>query len=223
MVNKFFKVKQLEQFAIYVVQLLFLIAAVITGLQGNFETMFISILGLILTFLPLLIERSLKIDLPVAYELVIAVFVFATVFMGEIGQAYDKLWWWDTVLHASSGVLLGYVGFLTLYLLYKQKKLITSAFLIAFFTLVTGIASAGIWEILEFSADMLLGTSMQRGAVDTMTDIIVASVGSLLAAIVAYVHIRWPERSLIRTLTKDFFDSNPVYRRRSPRKKGTQS
>jgi hypothetical protein len=215
---KEFTGEQYQQFAIFALQGLFLLTAIITGFQGNFETMFISILGFLLIFLPLIIEKSLKIDLPVAYELLIAVFIFATVFMGEIGDAYNKFWWWDIVLHASSGVLLGYVGFLVLYVLYRQKKLIASASLVAFFTLVTGLASAGVWEIFEFAADMLLGTSMQRGAVDTMSDIIVASIGSVIAAVVAYVHIKWPQRSLFRSFIKDFFDSNPTYKRATSRK-----
>lgn len=217
-----FKAEQLQQFAIFSLQLLFVVTIIVTGFQGNFETMFISILGLLLTFLPLFIERTLSIDLPISYQLVIALFVFATVFMGEIGHAYDRFWWWDVLLHASSGVLLGYVGFLILYVLYKQKKLVASAYLIAFFTLVTGIASAGVWEIFEFSGDMLLGTNMQRGATDTMSDIIVASLGSIFAAFVAYVHIRWPERSLVSSLLKKFFDSNPTFRNRLRRKGSAQ-
>ena len=196
-------------------QLVFLIAAIISAFQGNFETTFICSVGLILTFLPQFIERGLSIDLPIAYELTIAVFVFTTVFMGEVGQAYEKFWWWDVVLHASSGVLLGFVGFLLLFVLYRQKKLIASAAIIAFFTLVTGLASAGLWEILEFGADEIFGTNMQKGAVDTMSDIIVASFGSLLAAIFAYIHIEWPKRSLFKFVVKDFFDSNPLYRKKN--------
>ena len=40
-------------------------------------------------------------------------------------------------------------------------------------------AFAGIWEIFEFTADRLAGGDMQRGMVDTVTDIIAGNLGAL--------------------------------------------
>ena len=38
---------------------------------------------------------------------------------------------------------------------------------------------AGIWEIFEFLADRIAGGEMQRGMVDTVTDMIAGNIGAL--------------------------------------------
>ena len=43
-------------------------------------------------------------------------------------------------------------------------------------------AGAGIWEIFEFLADRIAGGQMQRGMVDTVTDIIAGNAGALVYA-----------------------------------------
>ena len=195
-------------------RVVFLVASIVTASTGNWETAAISLVGLILSFSPQFIERTLRVDLPITYELIIILFIFATMFMGEVGDAYDRFWWWDLVLHASSGVLLGYVGFLVLYILKRQDKLQTSPFVIAFFAFCVGMTSAVIWEIFEFSVDQTLGTNMQKGLGDTMTDSMVAALGSLLAAIAAYIHVSWPKRSFMRIWVNDYFRHNPIKSKR---------
>lgn len=200
------------------IRTLFLGGVIVTTMQDNWETAIVSAIGLILSFLPQIIERTLRVDLPLAYEFIIVLFVMLSMFMGEIGHAYGAFWWWDVMLHASSGVLLGYVGFLVLYILYQQKLLRTSAIVIAFFTFAVGMASAGVWEIIEFSVDQVFGVHMQRGAEDTMNDMIVAGLGSLLAAGAAYAHIKWPSKGLYYRWVQKFFDANPQFSRTSTKR-----
>lgn len=177
--------------------------------QGNYETAGIVFVGLALSFLPQLIERSFKVHMPLGYEFIIVAFIFASIYLGELNQAYEQFWWWDIALHASSGVIAGYVGFLILYTLYRQRQLVASAGIIAFFTFAVGMMSAGLWEMFEFGVDQLLGKSMQHGLVDTMSDTIVACLGSLLAAAAAYWHIKWPDSSPLRRTLHRFFSVNP--------------
>jgi len=66
--------------------------------------------------LPRLFERGYKIYLPVEFEIIIIVFLYATLFLGEVHGYYDKFWWWDLVLHTSSALAF---GFMILYVLYK--------------------------------------------------------------------------------------------------------
>lgn len=193
------------------IRALFLGGVIVTAMQGNWETAIVSAIGLLLSFLPQIIKRTLHVDLPLVYEFIIVLFVMLSMLMGEVGHAYAAFWWWDVMLHASSGVLLGYVGFLVLYILYQQKMLKTSAIVIAFFTFAVGMASAGVWEIIEFTVDQIFGTHMQRGADDTMNDMVVAGLGSLLAATAAYAHIKWPSKGLYYRWVQKFFDVNPKF------------
>lgn len=178
--------------------------------NGDLETGSLVTVGLVLSFLPQLIERRFKIDLPVWYELVIVLFVFASLFVGEFFDAYEQYWWWDKLLHISSGLILGYVGFIILHVLYIQGKLSISAGLIGFFTFCVGMASAGVWEMIEYGSDNIFGTTMQHGLGDTMIDIILAALGSLVATGVAYWHHRWPESSPARSGMRRFLQLNPT-------------
>lgn len=44
------------------------------------------------------------------------------------------------------------------------------------------------WEAAEFTADQVLGAQAQKGNTDTMTDLIVGTLGALLVALALYAH-----------------------------------
>ena len=46
-------------------------------------------------------------------------------------------------------------------------------------------AGAGLWEIFEFVADKVAGGEMQRGMVDTVTDMIAGNIGALVYGVAA--------------------------------------
>lgn len=203
------RVDSIELIILLLFRAAFAAAAVFALWQANYETAGIVLLGLVLSFLPQIVERNFKVGVPIAYEFIVVLFIFASIYMGEVNKAYEHFWWWDIVLHTSSGVLLGYIGFLILYVLYRKRQLKASAGLIAFFTFCVGMASAGIWEIFEFSVDQLFGGTMQHGLLDTMSDTVVACIGSIIAAGAAYWHIKHPAKSPLRRTLEHFFALNP--------------
>lgn len=190
------------------------ILIVIIGSMINFRFMllFSSSLILISTFLPDIIERKTPIRLPLEFELIIIVFLYASLFLGEIHAYYTKYWWWDVLLHTSSGVALGFVGFLILYVLYCKDKVNARPMWIAFFAFCFGIAAGAVWEIFEFSMDQLFGTTMQKnGLVDTMWDLIVDALGALLTSFIGYFYIRSKRPGLFSRLLEKFSKENPRY------------
>ena len=62
-------------------------------------------------------REKFGVYLPKRLQLIITLFIFAAQILGEIGDFYEKIPWWDTMLHTISGVVLGLVGFLFVYLL----------------------------------------------------------------------------------------------------------
>lgn len=133
----------------------------------------------------------------------VAVFVLAALLLGEGFGAYEKFWWWDDVLHTVSGVIVGLIGFLMVYFFNARYNMHINPVFVAVFAFTFAITMGVIWEIFEFSMDVLLGANMQRwnlpadaeligkayqgsGLRDTMSDLIVAGIGSLVAAVVAY-------------------------------------
>lgn len=193
------------------IRLAFVVGAVYAFfVTQDYETGGLVTVGFILSFIPQLIKRQFQLDLPVRYEMVIVLFVFASMFLGEFVDAYERYWWWDKLLHLSSGVIIGYVGFIILHVLYLRGKINLSPIMIAFFTLSVGLASACVWEILEFTSDNLIGTTMQHNNTDTMIDMILAAIGSLAAAGVAYWRHKWPDSSPLRGWIRKYLQLNPT-------------
>ena len=84
------------------------------------------------------------------------------------------------------------------------------------FAFCFSVALGSIWEIYEFAADGLVGMNMQKfmladgtllvghaALADTMKDIIVDVLGSLLASVIGYFSIRKGGSWYIPTLTDE--------------------
>jgi hypothetical protein len=135
---------------------------------------------------------------PVEIQIFSTLFVFATLFLGEVRDFYEKIWWWDLALHGSSGFLLGLLGFLVLYLLNESAVVnfrMRPAFL-ALFAYFFSIGLGAMWEIFEFAMDQLAGTTMQKpmfddpsGLTDTMWDLIIDATGAILASGMGWIYI----------------------------------
>lgn len=191
-----------------------LVYALILGLwYMHFSTIFFSLVALFLTFLPALIERNYKIYLPAEFELVTVLFIYMTLFLGEVKGYYTKFWWWDIFLHTSSAIVFGFVGFLIVYIMYTEKKISSKPIFIALFAFSFAVAIGVIWEIFEFSMDQYLGTNMQKlesGIVDTMQDLIVDSLGALSTSIAGFFYVKGVKGSgLFDRLVKKFTKRNP--------------
>ncbi len=188
------------------------LAVLIAALLQNWETAFMSLLALVLTGLPNFIERRYRLSLPIEYAFVIIAIIYAGFFLGEAGDVYEKFWWWDIVLHASSGLVLSFVGFLILFSLHKQKKLNTSPFIMSLFAFAFGMAAGSIWEIFEFGMDNIFGLNMQKsGLNDTMSDLMVDGIGSLIVARLSYNYVRRGRSGIFGQFVNNFLIHNPRF------------
>lgn len=159
--------------------------------RGEWTTTFVAIATLIAALLPWYLARSYRFYIPIGFELIIVLFVCATLFLGEVHGFYTRFWWWDLVLHAGSGMAFGFIGFLILYSLHRNGRFQAHPSLIAFFSFSVALAVGSLWEVFEFGMDTLFGLNMQKsGLRDTMWDIIVNTIGAALAALSGYLFLR---------------------------------
>lgn len=111
----------------------------------------------------------------------VIVFIILSLFAGRTLKIYNLIPQWDKILHFISGFILVSVGkeiFLKLNNNSINKRLMN------IFAVLFAIASAGIWEIYEFSIDKILGTLAQNGSLDdTMWDIILGTTSSIISII----------------------------------------
>lgn len=168
--------------------------------------------------LPSLLSRRLKVYIPPEFEVLAILFIFASLFLGEIGDFYERFWWWDSMLHLGSGLLLGIFGFLLVYVLNSQPnvRLRMAPGFVALFAFVFAVAVGALWEIFEFGMDQIFGTNMQKpmlgdesGLTDTMFDLILDAIGALVISIIGYAYMKQDTHSFIERWIHKFVDANP--------------
>lgn len=180
----------------------------------QWETFFYSVLALLLILLPEVIENRTAIKVPIEFEVTIAIFVFASIFLGEVGDAYELYWWWDALLHISSGFILGFAGFLLLYIKVSQNKLKANNLIVGLIIFSLGMAFGAVWEIFEFGVDGFFGTNMQKnGLHDTMWDLIVDGGGALVVALLGSRYIQSGGKGFLDRWIRSFIKLNPGMRK----------
>jgi hypothetical protein len=201
----------------YFLRLLILVEAVTAAWNKRPWLVFLSSIILILTFIPSFIKRNYKINLPIELELIVVIFISCSLFLGEMQGYYNKFWWWDVMLHSISSIVMAFVGFIILFILYTEKKVKAKPGTIALFTFCFALAMGALWEIAEFSMDVMLGWNMQKsGLFDTMWDLIVDALAALTISIAGYFYIREKKYALFFThMIERFAAQNPrLFRRR---------
>ena len=172
---------------------LLLYAIIISIITKHWTAIFISLFALVLTFMPSFISKNYKVYLPAEFEFLTILFIYMTIFLGEIKGYYLKYWWWDNLLHTFSGIAFGFLGFLLVYTLYKAGKISTKPIFLSLFAFCFALSIGAVWEMVEFNIDNTIHTDMQRrgtGVFDTMYDLTEDACGALFASIVGFFYLK---------------------------------
>ncbi|MCW9012796.1 MAG: hypothetical protein OQL06_03360 [Gammaproteobacteria bacterium] len=170
------------------------------------------------TLSPALLGRRFRVHIPAEFQLLAVVFIFAALFLGEIHSYYVRFWWWDIALHTSSGLLMGILGFLLVYVLNESERVDVHmrAHFVALFAFLFAVTVGTLWEIFEFGMDQIVGTNMQKpmlgdlsGLTDTMWDMIVNALGALTISVLGWWYMKRDERSFIEAWIRKFIERNP--------------
>ena len=199
----------------WILQVLLVIGLVLFLLRRNWENVFLTTIVILLTLVPVFLFRRYRVIVPPEFELVAALFVFLSLFLGSALDFYYRFWWWDLVLHTASGFLLGIIGFVVLFVLNQTDRLppgMRPSFLCLFgvtFAVTLGV----LWEIFEFAMDrfwpQLDMQSTGTGVVDTMKDLIVDTIGAVLVAGMGYAYLKTGRYSFIADGVRAVQRKNP--------------
>lgn len=168
-VNKKVNKKEKRQLKINIVvylvlRFLVIVCMVEQSLKGNWHSVALCFLTLILFTLPTIASRTFKIKLPTTLEIIIYLFIFGAEILGEIQNFYGVFKHWDTMLHTLNGFLSAAIGFSLIDILNRTERFhikMTPLFvaLVAFcFSMTIGV----LWEFFEFAADRYFNTDMQK-------------------------------------------------------------
>lgn len=202
--------KRISSFTVFLIRLSLLGALIFSAYYANWIVVFASVATLILTFFPEMFERRYEIDIPEELEIVTALFIFAAIFLGEAHGFYTRFWWWDLVLHGGSAFVFGFIGFIILFVLQRTNKVGASPFWIGVFSFCFAVAIGALWEIFEFIMDFYFGFNMQKsGLFDTMSDLIVDSIGAFIVSLGGYVYLKSENEFIFGRTIRRFVRNNP--------------
>lgn len=173
------------------------------------------LLGIAAMLLPGWLGRKWRLEFPSMMVLLYVLFLYAAVYLGEVRSFYYRFKNFDSVLHASSGVMLGALSFSVVQLLNRSSNVKLSPLFIAIFAFAFASTLGIFWEFYEYAVDGLLGLNMQKFLLedgtplvgrealkDTMKDFMVNAIGSGFISVLGYISLKykkgWVEKLLIR-------------------------
>ncbi|MER2295142.1 MAG: hypothetical protein ABS913_07455 [Desemzia incerta] len=163
------------------------------------------LVGVIVMFIPSVIEKKFSVDIPDVMEMLYFVFLFCAIYLGEVRDFYYRVPSWDLILHMFSGAMLGALGFVLVSFFNDSEKvnMQLSPIFVTLFAFCFALAAGTLWEIYEFLADGVLGTNMQKfitadrevlvgrdALADTMEDLIVDALSSLAVCIIGFFTLK---------------------------------
>lgn len=125
------------------------------------------------------ILRKFKLKISDDLEFMYLIFIIFAYFFGTVLNFYDKISFYDTLMHFLSGIFEAYIA---INIFSSKNKLIKILFILGFVSLL----SVG-WEAFEFISSILFNIDPQKveitGVTDTMKDLLVALLGGLVICI----------------------------------------
>ncbi|WP_368184575.1 hypothetical protein [Aestuariibius sp. HNIBRBA575] len=169
-----------------------LVAAILLSVtQQRWSVAFVSLVTLGLSIAPLILVRRLHVHLPASFFAAIVVFLFASLFLGEVFDFYERYPWWDVLLHGGSAMGFGLAGFLFALLIFEGEDYAAPPIAMGFIGFCIAVSIGAVWEIFEFLMDLAFGLNMQKsGLMDTMWDLIVDVIGASIGGGSGYLYLK---------------------------------
>lgn len=188
------------------------VALIFAIVEQQWALAFVSATTLALAIAPVWIARWAGVVVPRAFLAGVAFFVFATLFLGEVFDFYERFWWWDAALHGGSAAGFGLIGFTFVFMMFQGDRYAAPHVSVAFFAFCFAVSVGVVWEIFEFAMDQLFRLNMQKsGLVDTMYDLIVDVVGAGFGAFAGYGFLQGRSRSGLPGVIAEFVARNPRF------------
>ena len=163
--------------------LIFNIIAIILIITKKLETTTIKCILLTLPIIIPTILKKLKISINDTIEKMYLILIFLSGTIGRIYRLYYITNWYDTLVHGISGILI----FIFAQIILKHYKLNRNTLFNIIFGITLTMSLGTLWELIEFDIDQIFKTNMQSietGLLDTMKDISIATITSIITAII---------------------------------------
>ena len=185
----------------YAMKTIMTILVVIAIIRGDLIWGIGAAIALFLTFVPTILERNYHITLPWILEVLIAFALFLHIGGGVLSMYYT-IPLYDKFAHFISSFLVAFLGFAMIIILDKYwDGLHMDTKAMVFVVIVSTMAFGVTWEFFEWGSDLVFSTNEQWGLQDTMTDLVIDTIGGIVMATIGVTSLkngRWEQ------LTHDF-------------------
>jgi uncharacterized membrane protein YjdF len=191
----------------YILKALMVVLILIAAVRGQWALAISGTLALLLCMLPAFISRRYDVALPLALDILITLALLIHI-GGEVTRAYFILPHYDTIAHFTSGALVAFMAFIVIYVLDQYWDGLTmDLYVMVFFVIITAMAMGVVWEFMEWTSDLYLGTWAQRGNQDTMGDLFLDTLAAIIVAVGGVLLVKRGEMGKMTNGLGKFVDS----------------
>lgn len=169
--------------------------AIYHAVIGDLVLVGYSALAFAVLLVPPILARTSHANIPVELEIVLVILLAMDLILGKWLGLYDRIVYFDKVLHLGDSAMLATLGFLCLYVLRTTGRLDVGPAMAVGITVWLTLGLGAAWEIGEFTIDRIFGTYTQGSPnmpplADTMWDLILDATGGLVGGILGvwYLH-----------------------------------
>jgi hypothetical protein len=191
----------------WILKIMIWLTAIVAFGLGNILLGLWGFIAILISLLPAWLARTHRVNFPVEIELLLLLILISDFTFGQLFNFYDRLIYFDKILHYHNSMMMAFLGFLLIYALYFTGKLKISPFSGGVVILFVTLGIGGLWEILEYLSDRILATKAQGSPLmspfdDTMWDLIVDFFGGIVGAVLGSIYIRYSKRTRSRRFIK---------------------
>jgi len=129
-----------------------------TNIILNLLSCFIMIFIIIFSILH---KKYSRFYIPKIIYVLLVLFAFCSILLGDVLDFYGKFKFWDTIMHISSGILLSMFGIIIINSICSIKSINVYPLIIVFLSFCFAMMMQSMWEIYEYTMDHFIGTNMQ--------------------------------------------------------------
>lgn len=175
--------------------------------------------GILLLFLPSIIEKKWDFKIPSMMHIFVFLFLFAAIMLGEYARFHFRVPGWDKMLHILSSAFFASLSFTVIHVLNDHGILNLKPLFVAIFAFTFSMTIAVLWEFYEFAWDYFGNLNMMKymdeagneysglkAIYDTMGDLFVATIGASVISIIGFIAVKydktWINKFIIKSKKK---------------------
>ena len=191
--------------------IIFAISGIIGVIDGTLEVykLLFRLAFVILMFVPYAIKKIFRVTFSRITSSVFYLFMFFSAFLGSVLEFYRRFYEWDMIIHFIMGALISVLSIYILNLTIYKKGSRHNLFFTFLFMIAFAVCVCALWEVWEFSGDILFDLGSQRyvsyegtlligkeALFDTMMDIIMGFSGAIVGVVFTSIMLKVDKRFL---------------------------